>query len=169
VTDLLTAAIVAVSGLVGAAIGVAGGLVIARQNNEAQLKATREARSEERRATAYFGVMVAWNTFLQSNLPLIYPDQKASPHLLLREDELVHTRSRLGLDGTVAVQRLHDQAIAATQSLIGVEKAMRRIRTDDDRETLRRGLAEIGDRVAALESQMNRELHPGDVGATSKP
>lgn len=146
--------------LVGAAVGI----LRIRRSNARLLRSMHETRTEERRAAAYLETALGWHTYLQTLRPLAFPEEGLAVHRSRDLAIVLRSRAQLELFGSAAVQRLHEEALDESVTLIDLLRSMPRAPATGDidlaagRVVLRFVLKEVSKRVNALERQMNSEL-----------
>lgn len=146
--------------LVGAAVGT----LRSRRSNARLLQSMHEARNQERRAAAYLETALGWHTYLQTLRPLAFPEEGLAVHRSRDLAIVLRSRARLELFGSAAVQKLHEDALDESVTLIDLLRSMPRAPATGDvdiaseRAVLRFLLKEVSKRVNAIERQMNNEL-----------
>ncbi|MGA7987597.1 MAG: hypothetical protein WCB51_04275 [Candidatus Dormiibacterota bacterium] len=145
-------------------IGAAVGILRARRSNAFMLRSIHETRSEERRAAAYLETALGWHAYLETLRPLAFPEEGLAVHRPRDLAIVLRSRAQLELFGSTAVQRLHEEALDESVTLIDLLRSMPRAPATGDvdiaagRVVLRFVLKEVSKRVNALERQMNSEL-----------
>jgi hypothetical protein len=158
--------LVAIAGavLLLALIGATVGILRTRRSNARLLRSMHETRSEERRAAAYLETALGWHAYLQTLRPLAFPEEGLAVHRPRDLAIVLRSRAQLELFGSAAVQKLHEEALDESVTLIDLLRSMPRAPATGDvdiaagRVVLRFVLKEVGKRVNALERQMNSEL-----------
>ncbi len=159
-TFLAAAGGVVLLALVGAAVAI----LRTRRSNDRLLRSMHETRSEERRAAAYLETALGWHAYLQTLRPLAFPEEGLAVHRSRDLAIVLRSRAQLELFGSAAVQKLHEEALDESVTLIDLLRSMPRAPATGDvdlaagRVVLRFVLKEVGKRVNALERQMNSEL-----------
>ena len=160
------------SGLIGGIIGVR----LARRDEtrryeDGWLPSISDARFVERRASVYFEVAVGWHAYLDSVRPLAYPSE-GSPSQRPRDlAAVIRSRAELEQFGTIAAQRLHDEALDGAVTLINILRALPKLRGTGapdlvlGRQPLRALLVQLGAKIDELELQMGRDLQSAQLPA----
>jgi len=157
---LLVAGVALGFGLVGAVIGrlTARGSAQELQFPPSDLAAT------ERRAVVYLDVVIAWHSYLRAVRTLVYPEEGPPSNSPRDLASVLHARAQLQGVGTPAVQDLHDQILESAVTLIDLLRSQSMVplgqRADmyTQRTSLRLAFNAIGDRIGALEQQMQYEV-----------
>lgn len=150
-------------------IGATAGMLRTRRSNARLLLHVHETRGDERRAAAYLETALGWHTYLQTLRPLAFPEEGLAVHRSRDLAIVLRSRAQLELFGSAAVQKLHEEALDESVTLIDLLRSMPRAPATGDidlaagRVVLRFVLKEVGKRVNALERQMNSELRARDA------
>ena len=145
-------------------IAAAVGILLTRRSNGRLLRSMHATRNEERRAAAYLETALGWHTYLETLRPLAFPEEGLAIHRSRDLAIVLRSRAQLELFGSAAVQKLHEEALDESVTLIDLLRSMPRTTATGDvdlaagRVVLRFVLKEVSKRVNALERQMNSEL-----------
>ena len=135
------------------------------------LPSVSDARFVERRASVYFEVAVGWHAYLEFVRPLAYPAEGPPTQRPRDLSAVLRSRAELEQFGTIAAQRLHDEALDGAVTLINILRALPKLRGSGapdlvlGRHSLRALLFQLGAKVDELEFQMARDLQPAQLPA----
>ena len=92
------------------------------------LPSVSDARFVERRASVYFEVAVGWHAYLELVRPLAYPAEGPPTQRPRDLSAVLRSRAELEQFGTIAAQRLHDEALDGAVTLINILRALPKLR-----------------------------------------
>ncbi len=158
------------SGLIGASIAMhQARRDEAGRYEDGWLPSVSDARFVERRASVYFEVAVGWHAYLESVRPLAYPAEGSSTQRPRDLAAVLRSRAELEQFGTIAAQRLHDEALDGAVTLINILRALPKLRGSGapdlvlGRHSLRAVLVQLAAKVDELELQMGRDLQSAQL------
>ena len=165
VTSWWDVVIIAAAVLGGGVIGAIVGVRLGRRTTARPPQAVMDPpRRVERRGAVYLEVALGWHAYIESARTLCFPSEGLPTERQRDLAAVLRSRAQLGLAGTTAVQRLHDEALEAAVTLINVLRSLpKRPGTGEPdliagRSSLRAVLFGLVDAVDRLEYQMQREL-----------
>ena len=159
--------IIAVVALGFCLVGIVIGRFTARSNSPRLYFPATSLPPTGGQAVVYLEVVIAWHSYLRTVRTLIYPEEGPPANGSRDLASVLHARAQLQAVGTGAVQDLHDQALESAVTLIDLLRSLTTSPPPDPvdqqtrRASLRLAFSAIGDRVSALEQQVERDL--GDL------
>jgi len=166
---ILVVALIA-AGLIGIVIGRRRARHDEAQRDEGGWQPSiSDARFFQRRSSVYFQVAIGWHAYLESVRPLAYPAEASNPQRQRDLAAVLRSRAELEQFGTVAAQRLHDEALDRAVTLINILRALPKLHGTGEpdlvlgRHSLRALLQELAAKVDELELQMEHDLQSAQV------